>query len=273
MSVDHWNEHPFALADLLIEALESNNMEILRGIQCFSAATRWTHLQGMESIINTIFEKTTESKKEAKQYLEKLTNDEAHYRQLGVYDVMKQRMEALNEGKIPFPELKSVCQYLSLDKFFENLDMLEAKGFIKTDRSGSWDEASVWLPERLWGTIVEDAITRGQEDTIYSSALGTMIANATQKKTIRTIKAIVNILNRYENDPVPSQDFFQEYRVLGVDVRKAYNFKKRDSSKNIQIRALINDDGRFLQFNREMVLVNKRWREITNTRLRRRGFS
>ena len=272
MSITHWDEHPTALIDLILEALESGNQELLRGIQCFSAATRWTHLQGMESLLNAIFEKSVECKKEAMKIEKRLINEEARLMGLGLYDDMKARMEALNEGKISFEEIRTVCQRLSMEKFFENIDMLESSGFIETDRSGRWEGATVWLHKRIWSTVIDDALTRGHEDSIYCSALGKMIAHATQEKTIKTVKAIVNILNRYKEDLVPSEAFFNEYNALGIDIGKAYNFKKRDSTKNVQIRAIVSDDGRHLQFNREMILANRRWREITNVRLRSRGL-
>lgn len=47
-----------------------------------------------------------------------------------------------------------------------------------------------------------------------------------------------------------------------------HNFRKRDSQKTKEIKAITNDDGRTLEFKREMVQANERWLNRTHTMAR-----
>jgi len=268
---DIWTYHPYALGELILDALEKRDFEFLRGIQCFSEATRWTGLEGMVSIINALFEKSVEMKREAEDLRDRLTKDEAHYMYLGTYDSMKKRLERLEKMQIPFVEIKSICRDLSPRKFLENIEMLEYFGFVETNKSGGWEGSLIWLPPRYWDGIIDDAINRGSEDSIYSAALGTMIAHASRRKTIKTIKPIVNALNESNDGEITESEVKEKYIEQQLGVRKWFNFKRRDSQKNDQIKAIVYDDGRKIIFSREMVLANKRWLTRTNNLLRRRS--
>ncbi len=273
MAVTFWHEHPAALAELILDALEGNDFELLRGIQCFSEATRWTHLQGLEGFVNTIFMKTIGGLKEAKEFEKNLVDNELHYIQLGTYDTMRKRLDRMKEGKIQFSELKMTCIDLSQSRFMANLNMLESSGFIETDRKqGEWDMCQVWLPKRHWDGIIEDSLTKGQEESVYSSALATMIAHASQNKTVKTLKVIYTTLRTHGNDPVSIQYLRNKYNEFGIPVRKLNNFIKRDSQKIDQIKAITNFDGKELLFNREMIRFNTLWEERTRDRFRRRGI-
>ncbi len=268
---DIWTYHPDALGELILNALERRDFGLLRGLQCFSEATRWTVTEGMESIINTLFEKSIEMKREAEDLRSRLTADEAHYMYIGTYEKMKRRLERLEKMQIPFIEVKSVCRGLSPRQFLEHIEMLEESGFIETNRSGGWERSLVWLPRRYWDGIIDDAISRGSEDSIYGSALGTMIAHASRGKTVRTLKPIVNVLNKSKDGETTENEATEEYIKQQLGVRKWYNFKKRDSMKNEQIKAIVYADGRKIIFSREMVLANRQWLTMTHELLRRRG--
>lgn len=269
MVYDMWVEHPPALADLIREALEGNDFGFLRGIQCFSEATRWTRLEGMESIINTLFETSIKMKQDGVNQRRYLGEMESFLREHGLYEKVEERADILESMYIPFPELKSKCQDLSQRQFLLNIQRLEDYGFIETDRSGGWLDSMVWLPPRYWNGIIEDTLRRGHEDSIYTSALGTMIAHACQNKTVATLKVIVLALNKH-GEEIDRKDFEEEYISHGVSVRKMINFMKRDSQKNEQIKAIPRADERVLRFNREMVRTNERWLNRTRERTRRR---
>lgn len=270
--MDEWDFCPEALAGLLLEALESNDFEFLRGIQCFSEATVWTHLQGMESIVNALFDKSEEIKRQAENLRAKLKAEENKYRSLGTYKSTERRIQQLEAMHIPFAEIKSLCSDISPGKFLENIGFLEQKGFIATNRRGSWETATMWLPRIYWDGLVEGAVQRGGEKDIYSSALGKMIAFSTLGGTIRTLKVVMSALDWTTNGEVPSGAFAQMYSDSGLGQRKMINFKKRDSKKEKSIRAIESDDGRLLRFNIEIVRTNKRWlqraRELVRQRFR-----
>jgi hypothetical protein len=273
---DFWTYHPNGLKELILDALETRNFEILRGIQCFSEASRWSTLEGMESIINTVVEKSVEMRIEADKLQRDLAEREEYYWRMGVYDAMQRRMEKLKEMKIPFRALKDCCLELRIRAFLRNVQYLEEKGFIETNRTrggddmDAWEASTIWLPRRLWDGILDDAIVRGSESSVYTSALGTMIAHAAQGKTISTLKAIVNALNRSKNGEMTHEELADEYAKKGLSARKMYNFSKRDAQKTGEIKAIASDDGRRVIFSREMLLVNRLWRERTNELLRRR---
>jgi len=261
MVEDIWTYHPLALNELILNALETADFDLLRGIQAFSEVTRWTHIAGMESIINTLFEKTMEMHRQAQDLQTRLTENEAHYRELGAYDSMAKRLEKLSEKKIPFFEMKNICADLSAHAFLENINFLEEHGFIETDRKGDWDVASMWLPRRYWGELIWESIPIGKESSIFTSALATMIAHASQKETLSIIKATVNALNSHSDGNIAREEFEQYFRMKGISIRKLYNFIERDAYKADDIKAFSSDDGRVLTFSRGILLANQRWIE------------
>lgn len=266
--MDFWSEHPRALADIIIDALKKNDLPTLRGIQCFSEATRWTVFGGVESIINTIFHETINCKRDAKELRKRLKEDEDHYKYLGTYDAMVRRMKIKEESKIPFRKIKSLCKDLSARKFLENLALLEKYGYIATDRSSDWDNSYVWLPKELWNGFIEDVLRRGKEESIYCSAIGYMIAHSITGKAVRTLKPIVIVLNRHPDGETTEREIEEAYHSVGLPIRRWYDFKERDATKTEDIRAIVYYDGHRVIFNREMVQANRLWRERTNQRLR-----
>jgi len=256
MVQDLWDEYSEALAETILEALETNDYEILRGIQRFSSCTIWAKLQGMEGLVNTLFEKTIEAKEEAKNLEDRLTNEEVHYRTIGVYEKMEERKERKEKGKIPIQEIKTIFSDTSRGAFLKNINMLEEKGFIETNSKG-WNNCDVWLPERYWGDIIEEAVERGKEESVYSAALGKMIAFSSMKSPTKTMKAIVIALNKHGID-MKREELKEIYLQEGLGERKMINFLKRDQSKEEEIRAIENLGERELQFKRELERANER---------------
>ncbi len=253
---DLFDDYCKSLTNVILDALEGNDYELLRGIQCFSATTVWTNLQGMESLINTLFHKTIEMKKEAEEYRARLSANEVHYRTMGTYEVQEKRMKRHEQGKIPFQELKTSFNKMTRRKFYNNLNMLEKNGFIRADKNG-WNNSLVWLPDRYWGGIIEEAINRGEEESIYSSSLGKMIAFASLNKPTGSLKAIIITLKKH-GEKVTREKLKEAYLNEGIGERKMENFIKRDSQKRDDIRAIKYNDGRELHFNRELIRANER---------------
>lgn len=271
MVKDLFDEVPAALADVIKEALETNDFELLRGIQCYSKATKWTHLQGMESMINILFRKTYNMKKKSSEKKEILLSNETDYRRMGIYDVWKEDVDRLKEGKLSFEELKNSCKDLkSRKKFLDNINKLEEYGFIDTDRTSRWDGSYIWLPDRYWEGIIDDAIYRGKDNSVYSSELGKMIAFACRENPVSTLKVIVRAINLADGQKIPEGQLKEKYLESGLSERKFINFRDRDASKNEDIRAIVDDDGEILTFNREMVRVNNRWLERARERFNER---
>ena len=223
----------------------------------------------MESIINTLFETSIKMKQDGIRQREYLRERESFLRENGLYEKVEERANILENMHIPFPEIKSECLDLSQRRFLLNIQRLEDHGFIETDRTGGWLDSTVWLAPRYWNGIMEDTLRRGHEDSIYTSALGTMIAHACQNKTVETLKVIVIALNKH-GEEIDRRDFEEEYDSHGVGVRKMFNFIKRDSQKNEQVKAIPRADERVLRFNREMVRTNERWLARTRERVQRR---
>ncbi|MFW6173802.1 MAG: hypothetical protein ACOC5T_08660 [Elusimicrobiota bacterium] len=267
MVQDTWDEYSEALSETILEALETNDYEMLRGIQRFSSCTVWTHLQGMESIINTLFEKTIDLKKESKDLKDRLIDDEVHYRELGVYKTMKERQERLEKGKIPIQDLKTVFNDMSRNTFIGNLRMLKDKGFIELDSKKGWNNSSVWLPKRYWEDILEEAVDRGMEESVYSSALGKMIAFCSMDSPTKTMKAIVIALAK-EGTNITKENLKEIYLQEGLGERKMINFIKRDQSKEEDIRAVETLGERELQFHIELKRANERCLDRARQRAR-----
>lgn len=268
--IDIWTYHPHALAELIYDGLERDDYSLLRGIQCFSAATEWAPLQGMESLVNSLFEKSLRMGIEANEYRARLQKDGARYRKLGVYDAMDRRVQRLEAMHVPYVELQQLCYDLNRNRFLKNLEYLEKRKFVNTDFSGDWNSATVWLPKDLWGDALQNAVVQTSEQNVYSSALGTLIAYSAQNKTIRPLKAVVVALNRYPDGMMTTDNLKQAYIEQRLNQRKLINFKKRDSKKDESIRAIYHDDGRTLQFSREMVRANDLWMTRAEILLRQR---
>ncbi|MFW5902780.1 MAG: hypothetical protein ACOCTT_02755 [archaeon] len=267
MVQDLWDEYSEALADTILEALETNDYEILRGIQRFSSCTIWTKLQGMEGLVNTLFEKTIEEKKEAKDLEDRLINDEVHYRNIGVYESMEERKDKKEEGKIPIQDLKSIFSGTNRRVFLQNIKKLEDKGFIETNSQSGWHNCHVWLPDKYWGDIIEESIQRGKEESVYSSALGKMIAFSSMDSPTKTMKAIVIALNKHGIN-IEREDLKKIYLQEGLGEKKMINFLKRDQSKEEEIRAIENLGERELQFKRELERANERCLQRARDRAR-----
>lgn len=261
MVEDIWTCHNEALKEIIQESLEKRDFQTLRGIQCFSEATRWAHLVGMETIINVLFYKSMEMKKEAEKLDKRIEKNKEHYETLGTDDSMRRRLSKLKKMKIPFIEVKNACRELTRSVFLDNLSYLEGNGFIITDRKGDWESSTIWLPERLWNGLIEDAHVNGQESSVYSSALGTMIAHCTQDRPVSTLIALVNALNQYSKGEISHEALKNEYFSKGISEKVMINFLEHDSAKAEGIKAIIFDDGQLLRFSREILLANEMVRQ------------
>lgn len=260
MVEDFWEYHPQALSDLILEALEKEDRELLRGLQCFSEATEWAGIQGMEKIVNTLFEKSLEKRKEAEEYKNRLVVNGNHYEEIGVYEALERRVNNLMKMEIPFLELKQACQ-LTKNQFLENLNMLEKNGFIETNRTRYWDSSVMWLPKRYWEWVVEDVFRSGKSADIFISSLSKMIAYASKNKTIKTLQVIVNVLNKHKDGEITLTEFGEAYAEKRLPYGAMANFIERDSKKAEDIRAITSRDENKLFFNREMLRANEMWRE------------
>lgn len=203
-------------------------------------------------------------KKEAED-LEQRLQDEPSY----IQDVNLERKKRLDDQKIEYYDLKQSCR--SLENFAEQIRKLEEHGFVEVE-GDNIDEALVYLPERYWEGVIQDALDKGGvEDSVYSSALGTMIAFSLKDRTILTLKILCMVLNKNSEDgEVSVEEFERMYASRGKESRKATLFRRRDGTKDEEIRAIVSDDGEILQFNREMVRANERWRDRTNERVMQR---
>lgn len=269
-----WEEHPKALNELILESLEKEDYSFLRGIQAFSEATRYAKLQGMETLMDTIFEEAVKARKEAKDMEYKLQENPDEHKDVSL--AMSKRIKHLKNGEIPYSRIKSACSSMNHSSFLEYLEYLERNGYIEKNDSSDWVNATIRLPNRYWDGIIEDRMKKGQEDSVYSSALATMIAHTSyitkrgNRKTIKTLKVLSLILNKYDEGEISKKKLKEEYNNMGLSTRKLNAFLKRDQGKDDQISAIETDNEEKVVFNREMVRANNRWLDRTRKRVQER---
>ena len=253
------------LAELILDALENQNWQVIRGVQALDCFTEWTHLQGMESVINILFSTTFQLRKKAKSIRDDMRTNEVDYRYNGRWEVLEERARNLEAGKIPFTEIKSACHELSHKRLLENIEFLEQAGFIETDRQTGWVDSFVWLNPRYWDGIIDGAVKRGREQVIFSSSAGRMIATAAignWKRIPRSLQAIINAFNAYKSGKMTRQDLAEKYIELGLSLRKMENMIRRDSRKTDDIKLIESDDGIALALKQHAIRALSLWRQL-----------
>ena len=271
---DMFKAYEKTVCDVICEAMENQDYEILRGIQSFDLSP-WMGLRGVEIIITVIVDLTIASN----PFRFNLDSDvEQTYKELGIYDRIKERFDLESEGKIPYEILRYILGELKNKR--NKLEGLAEKGLINIEPSGKIvsDNCLISLTE-IWNPLLERIINDEIEPRLFISSLGKMVALGVGEKGIRFIKPIINALNRSENNDgeILLEDFLNIYLDMGLPYYYFPISIRTDEKKSEAIRLIAYKNNEKVIFNRHSIRALQEWRRaarnyVLETRRERRGF-
>jgi len=271
---DMFKAYEKTVCNVICEAMENQDYEILRGIQSFDLSP-WMGLRGVEVIITVIVDLTIASN----PFRFNLDNDvEQTYNELGIYDKIKERFDLESEGRIPYGVLRYILGELKSKR--NKLEGLAEKGLLNIEPSGKIlsDNCLISLTE-IWNPLLQRIINDELEPRVFISSLGKMIALGVGEKGIRFIKPIINALNRAENNDaeILLEDFLNIYLDMGLPYYYFPISIRTDEKKSETIRLIAYKNNEKIIFNRHSIRALQEWRRVARnyvveTRRERREF-
>jgi len=271
---DMFKAYEKTVCNVICEAMENQNYEILRGIQSFDLSP-WMGLRGVEVIITVIVDLTIASN----PFRFNLDSDaEQTYNELGIYDKIKERIDLEREGRIPYGVLRYILGELKSKR--NKLESLTENGLLNIEPSGKIlsDNCLISLTE-IWNPLLQRIINGELEPRVFISSLGKMIALGVGEKGIRFIKPIIVALNRAENNDaeILLEDFLNIYLDMGLPYYYFPISIRTDEKKSEAIRLIAYKNNEKIIFNRHSIRALQEWRRaarnyVVETRRERREF-
>ncbi|HUY01061.1 MAG TPA: hypothetical protein VMV49_15970 [Candidatus Deferrimicrobium sp.] len=262
------------LATIIKELLETQNINLLFGVQSLSSYTEYTLLQTIENIINTIFILTLKKRFEAKSLRADLDTNRIQYERTGRVGEIEDRIKKAEEGKISIMTIRSACG--SLKKIFEKLLTLKDYGFLEIihNKGDSPFSAFVRLTP-IWDNFLDQIQAKGIEHEIFGSALGKMIALGIEKKGISAlIPLIFGILIASNNGgELLLEDLRAEFTHRGFPYYRFSTAIERNNVKDADIRMIVKKDGNKIIFSPHVQNFIQLWNERALIRMRARQQS
>jgi hypothetical protein len=261
---DMFNAYMATVCNVIRNAMEQEEYEILKGIQSFDLSP-WMGLRGIEIILSVIVDLSIASNP-FKFDLDYET--ERQYNEFGIYDRIRSRFNLEKEGKISYGVLKYALGDLTNKK--EKLEGLASKGFIEIEPTGRIfaDDCKIALTE-IWDPFIQEIISNEVRLKFFISSLGKMIALGIGEKGIRFIKPIIIALNRSEsnNGEISLQEFFEIYIDAGLPYYYFPISLRTDEKKHESIRLIDFQDRDKIIFKRHSLNGLQIWRTAAQSYL------
>jgi len=255
------------MLDIILDLLERNDLDLLRGIQTFDSALDYPGVMGMEAIMTVLFNESINAPAEAKQIREDLATKGTEIYTMGMYETLEKRAERLEKGLVPFSRVTSALK--GLRSAVEDLYMLQKLGLIEVERMESEMEPTHIRLSDIWNGAIEDIIRQGREATIFGSAMGRILSVAIHKKGFTSLIPLIHayLLADRQGGELGTQQFLER---CCPRVRRPYRFftnlLERDKKKVDDIKAFTFNDGTRMIMNPAGVRTVKEWRTRANAR-------
>lgn len=250
---DMFTAYMKTICNVICQAMEDNNYEILRGLQSFDLSP-WMGLRGIELMVTVIVDLSIASNPFRFGLDE--NSDE-----LGLYDKIRKRFHLEKEGKISYGVLRYALGGLS-DKI-TRLNKLAQKGLIEIGPTTSiTSDQSLISLTKLWNPFLETVIRDEVEMKFFISSLGKMVALGVEEKGIRFFKPIIRALNSAENNnsEISMDDFLNYYIETGLPYYYFPISIRTDEKKSESIRLIAFKDNKRILFNEHSIKALQVWR-------------
>ena len=259
-----------AMLDLILDALQKKDFELLRGIQTLDSAIEWTGVQGIEAIMSTLIVESMHVAEEAKEIRSKLVVDADHYMDLDLYEVIQRRAQRFEERWIPLRRVARACK--GLTRAIEAIQTLGSLGLIEWVQFDPKDGESVHIRlSPMWGGIIEGMERDGVSTDVFGSPMGKMLSIAITKKGFSSLIPLIASYNKAEQKEgeITHEDLLECYGMTHLPQRHMALLLERDAKKVDAIKAYVFNNGRRLIANPAGLRMNKDWRNLANSRYRR----
>lgn len=269
---DIYFDYQETLLDLIMDALERNDLDVLMGIQTFDAAISFSGSMSIESIIAFLFVNGVNAPAEAKQIREELAGSEGENLYImGMYDSRKQEAERLENRLVPYSNIISASK--GLRNAVKDLSILQELGIIKVERDEQTGEIYVGLSE-MWDGILDDIARTGREAGVYGSAMGRILSIAIHKKGFTSLIPLIHAyLLAIKNGKITNQDFLEKCCPrIHRPYRFFMNLIDRNWTKVDDIKVFKFWDGQRIILNPSGIRAVKVWRTLANARSMTRTY-
>ena len=232
-----------ALGPVIRQALEVNDVELLRGLEAFDV-TLWTHVHGAESIISVLVGKT----------LERLNPSSKDF----------DRVEKIIIN--PY-ELRRALRGLSRTRITSFVAGLIEFGLVNENYDPETGKFLGYSLSPIWNATIYDMRERGKEVYVFASAIGRLLGLSLLGQGVSSFRPVMVALSHAEkNDGKVSVDEMRRIYVGSeggrLAERKFYELTRRDSKKDPEIRLIASNDGETIIFNPPVLRVHRLLNEM-----------
>lgn len=257
---DIMEDYKETLLELILNALEKGDSDLLNGIQTLDSALEYTGVMGMASVIDSLITASKEFLERAKKIRKMLETRSEYFTSIGEYEKLKETMERLEEGFIPVEYLFRACK--NLKNVRTHVQILFELGLIeiKDIRDRKYIRFSKKIRDNL--------------PYLNGNAFGKILSVAVYKTGFTSLIPLIHAYLRAEKK---GEIKFNEFLYECVDgrvhkpARWAANLIERDKKKIDAIRAF-EEDGERLIVNPAAIYMIKEWRKLALERARKRGL-
>ena len=236
-----------ALGPLIRQALETNDTEILRGLEALDVSL-WTHIHGAESVISVLVGKA----------LERL-------------DPSSSEFDRADKIVINPYELKRALRGLSRRRITHFLAGLIRLGLLDEKYDRETGRLLGYSLSSVWNARINDMRERGKEAAVFTSAMGRLLGLSLIGQGVSSFRPIMVALSYAEKND--SKISVVEMRRIYVGSeggrlaeRKFYEMTRRDNKKDPEIRLIASNDGKTIIFNEPVLRVHRLLNEIALSR-------
>ncbi len=251
------------LLELIRDAMRNHDVELLLGVQSLAGFTVWTGFQGVEVLINVLFERSLKMYADALELEAQIAEHDGELREMGLYDKRMQDLAMLQARRLPLVEVSQAMG--GIRKMDDASRVLTEQGFIDLQGRDVHD-MTIALTD-LWDGTIEETHRRGTIRDTFPSELGTMIALgiAAKYRGLRvpqgytTLMPIIFALTTHPTGEMTFDELSEEYVVRHLEFKKLANSIVRDARKVEELRMLAFNDGRVIRFGRNTIRAVDLW--------------
>lgn len=236
-----------ALGPLIRQALETNDVDLLRGLEALDVSV-WTRIHGAESIISVFVGKA----------LERL-------------DLSNSDLDRADKIIVNPWELRATLRGLSrrgLSAFLAGLIQL---GLINEKYDPETGRLLGYSLSPVWNARINEMRERGREAAVFASAIGRLLGLSLLGQGVASFRPVIVALGHAEkNDGKIGVDEMRGIYVGSeggrLAERKFYELTRRDNKKDPEIRLIASNDGGTIIFNPPVLRVHRLLNEIALSR-------
>ena len=232
-----------ALAPVIRQALETNDVDLLRGLEALDVSL-WTMVHGAESLISVFIGKA----------LERL-------------DLSSSDRDRADKIVVTPQELRFSMRGLSRVRLREFLAGLIKLGFINENYDPETGDFIGYSLSSVWNTRINEMREKGKEAAIFASAIGRLLGLSLLGQGVSSFRPIIVALSHAEkNDGKIGVDEMKGIYVGSAGgrlaERKFYELTRRDNKKDPDIRLIASNDGKTIIFNPPVLRVHRLLNEV-----------